>query len=162
MSINIFIVTGRGKGDSRKIKAEAATPCLSLAWIRLGIAVARGSVKVVTGFLRWNAQLRIQDKNCFSQKGPCLSFFFFFPRCFLPFSTFASVEAEERRETRCHVDHILILPFLPCYPPPPLASLQLRVIAGRTHSPRRLPECSSLSGTGLISLSAVELLQEYL
>lgn len=40
----------------RKIEAEAATPCLAPAWIRLSMSVTWCSGKAVTGLLRSNAQ----------------------------------------------------------------------------------------------------------
>lgn len=53
-----------GKEDSRKIETEAAAPCPAPAWIKLGVCLTGCSAKkkkMVTGFARQNAQLRIRD-----------------------------------------------------------------------------------------------------
>lgn len=104
---------GRGKGDSRKNEAEAViTPFLAPAWIRLSISVTwcvggKWSLAWEVGRVE-NSRLEL----LFPEGAlPLLAF----PPRFFPLFTFASVEAEERRETRCHVGHVFSLPRLPYY-----------------------------------------------
>lgn len=84
-----------GEGNSRKIEAETAPPTplrLASACIRLSVSVSGDSVKAAVGFLRWKAQLRIQDQNWFFPEG-ALSVFIF-PPCFFPFFFFMFVSAK--------------------------------------------------------------------
>lgn len=139
--------------------AEAATPCLTPGLDQTEtfcpLVPRKWSLVLWSGMNSWAFKLR----TGFLGRGlPCLSFFFFFFKLLLlPFFSVASVEAEEKGETRRHGNHILILP---CFPH--LAYLQLRDRRQDSHSPCCLAGCSSLSGTGFISLSAGELLWEYL
>lgn len=94
VSINIFIVIGRGKGDSGKIEAEAATPC----WLQPGSNWAFLSPRALSESGHWlpEAEFTVENSGLtrivFPRRGPVSPYFLLLPPS--PFFMFTSVEAE--------------------------------------------------------------------